>query len=118
MPSGYEGYRPPAACADSLATRTVPGPINYNAVGRSAAIRYPDVVPREGRPKIAFLWFFIREDGSVADTRLWRSSGSPEVDRIAVKLGRELRWRPATCAGQPFAQWYGHPMALESLRQW
>jgi outer membrane biosynthesis protein TonB len=58
------------------------------------------------------LWFFIREDGGVADTRLWRSSGSAEIDQLALELGREIRWQPATCGGQPWAKWYGHPMAM------
>ena len=112
MPAGYEGYAPPAACTDSSAAKGPPIPINYDAVGRSAAVTSPDVLSRSGPPKIPFLWFFIRENGRVAETRLWRSSGSSEVDRIALDAGRQVLWRPATCGGQPVATWYGHPMAV------
>lgn len=111
-PAEYASYSPPVECADSAATKTVPMPRNYDDVRRAAAARYPDVVPANGGVKIAFLWYVIREDGRVAEVRLWRTSGSFDVDRIALHLGREMYWHPATCAGKAAATWYGHPIAL------
>lgn len=112
LPAGYEEYRPPPVCQDSAAPKTQPLPLNYDAVRRSASITHPDLVPRDTPTRIAFLWFFIREDGSVATTHLWKTSGSSQIDDIALDLGRQVMWRPATCGGQPVAGWYGHPMAV------
>ena len=112
LPASYAQYRPPAACADSSAKRGSPSPLNYDAVRRGATVSRPDLFPRGGPTRIAFLWYFVREDGGVADTRLWKSSGSSEVDGVAVDLGRRMRWQPATCSGTPVALWYGHPIAL------
>ena len=111
-PSGYEQYQPPPACGDSSVPKQVPSPLNYDAVRRSASISRPDLVPPGAPTRIAFLWFFIREDGGVADIRLWKTSGSSDIDDLAVELGRQVRWRPARCGGQPVANWYGHPMAV------
>lgn len=111
LPTGYERYRLPAACADS-ANRTAPLPTNYEDVQSSAALVRPDLVSRTSAVRVAFLWYFIREDGSTADVRLWRSSGSQPIDQLALELGPRMRWRPATCAGQPYARWYGHPIAI------
>lgn len=110
VPRGYETYRVPEACAPS-SPRIVPSPLNYNFVGRMAVQRYPDMFAR-GQIVTPFLWFFIREDGSVAEVRLWRSSGSAEMDRIGLEVGRELRWKPLTCGGVAIATWYGHPMGM------
>lgn len=115
MPAGYENYVLPAACADAATGWKSPMPIDYDAVRRASAVLYPTALPASGSA-IPFLWFFIREDGGVAETRIWRSSGSEEVDRIAVDSGRRLRWRPATCGGAPVAGWYGHPMAVGGSR--
>jgi hypothetical protein len=111
-PLSYAQYRPPAVCADSAVPRRPPSPLNYDDVRRSATVSRPDLFPRGGSPRIAFLWYFVREDGGVAETRLWRSSGSRDVDEVALEAGRQLRWQPATCGGQPVALWYGHPIAL------
>ncbi|MBA2432463.1 MAG: energy transducer TonB [Chthoniobacterales bacterium] len=114
-PAEYASYQAPTACGDSSATRTAPLPRNYDDVARQVAVAWPDKFPRGSR-RTAFLWYFIRENGSVAETRLWRSSGSRDIDEIAVDAGREMVWRPATCGGQPVALWYGHPIALGTSR--
>jgi outer membrane biosynthesis protein TonB len=111
-PSGYETYVEPAACADPTATHAPPTPINYNDIRRTASLQHPELFPRNGQVEILFLWYFIREDGSVADVKLWRPSRSPTVDMIALDAGRRIRWHPARCAGQAIATWYGHPIAL------
>src|SRR5919198_4289391 len=111
-PEGYEQYRLPAACADTAAGRTRPLPTNYEDVQRSASLIRPDLVSRTAPPRVAFLWYFIREDGSTAEVRMWRSSGSREIDELALELGPRMRWRPPTCGGQPYAAWYGHPIAV------
>jgi outer membrane biosynthesis protein TonB len=111
-PAEYVNYRPPVECADSAASKTVPMPRNHDDVRRMAVARYPDVMPANGGVKIVFLWYFVREDGRVAEVRPWRSSGSYDIDRIALELGREMYWHPATCAGKATAMWYGHPIAI------
>ena len=112
LPASYALYRAPAVCSDSTAARTSPVPTNYDDVRRSATVSRPDLFPRGGTTRIVFLWYFVREDGGVAETRLWRTSGSPEVDNVALQAGRQMRWRPATCGGHAVALWYGHPIAL------
>src|SRR5690349_13515691 len=112
LPAAYAQYRPPVACADSAHRASAPLPQNYDDVRRWTLLTRPDLFPRDGRVVTAFLWYFIREDGTVEETRLWRSSGSPAMDEVALEAGRQMRWRPALCAGQPVAMWYGHPVAL------
>ncbi len=112
VPAPYRDYRPPPACAVESSRKEAPMPLNYDEVRRAAGVRWPDLLPRTGTPRVAFLWYFLREDGSVAEVQLWRSSRSAEVDRVALQIGRDMRWRAPTCDGAPAAGWYGHPIAL------
>lgn len=112
LPTSYAQYRPPAVCGDSTVARRSPRPLNYEHVRRSAAMARPDLFPRDGPTRIAFLWYFVQEDGRVAEARLWKSSGSPVVDDVAVQMGRDMQWQPAMCGSEPVALWYGHPIAL------
>lgn len=111
-PAGYETYALPAECANPAAAKTVPHPINYDEIRRLASFRFSNRFPQDGPRQTVFLWYFIRESGTVADVRLWRPGPSPEINNMAMDLGSEMRWRPATCDGQAIAGWYGHPISL------
>lgn len=51
------------------------------------------------------LWFLIGKSGAVEDTRVSNTSGSAELDSLAVSLAREIRFQPATLQGEPTCVW-------------
>lgn len=57
-------------------------------------------------------WFFVNEEGRVTDTRLARSSGSPELDELALRSAVEWRFTPAMNRDQPRAVWVSLPVVF------
>src|SRR5918999_2887901 len=85
LPRGYEQYQAPAVCADTTVPRTPPLPTDYQDIQLQAALMRPDLISRTSPARVAFLWYFIREDGQTAEVRPWRSSGSRPIDDLALQ---------------------------------
>ena len=45
--------------------------------------------------------FTVGKDGAPAQVQIVRSSGNPELDRLALDTARKWRFKPATRDGQP-----------------
>lgn len=62
---------------------------------------YPPTARQAGQQGLVLLWVAINERGSVADLRLQRSSGFPELDAAALSAVRAWRFRPAVRSEVP-----------------
>ncbi len=67
---------------------------------------YPAMARRMGDQGEVRLDVRVGADGTVAEIRLRKSSGSPLLDRTAIDTVRKWRFKPATVDGQPVAEWY------------
>ncbi|MFT7579767.1 MAG: TonB family protein [Myxococcota bacterium] len=61
---------------------------------------YPDDAPKLSRTVLVRLLLTVGIDGKVSAARVTRAAGKA-FDREALKLGRRLRFSPATCDGEP-----------------
>jgi TonB family protein len=66
---------------------------------------YPMESARRGSQGTVYLNFYIESDGRVSDGRIHRSSGDPLLDNAALDALKRCRFKPATSAGHPVAQW-------------
>ena len=55
---------------------------------------------------------FVREDGEVADGRVFRSAGRTDIDRFALDILMRARFSPATTGDFPIPVWIRLPMTF------
>ena len=60
----------------------------------------------------ADVWYFVNEDGRVEDRRLDRSSGSSELDEIAMEAAAEMRFTPALNRDRKTSVWVSLPVVF------
>jgi TonB family protein len=97
--------------AEAPAGASVPRLMNPDAVGRNASSRYGSFVELAAPRQAEFL-VQIDERGRVKEARLITSSGSRVADRVFAESVREMRFTPATVAGQAVSAWITLPMYL------
>src|SRR5947207_5408670 len=71
-----------------------------------------------GEEGVVALRVLVRRDGSVGDSQIADSSGSPALDRYARDLVKDWRYQPATVDGTPVDTWIAVNIvwALQTLR--
>ncbi|MCE9650475.1 MAG: energy transducer TonB [Parvibaculum sp.] len=68
---------------------------------------YPPAARRMGEEGTVQLLLYVREDGTVQDTRIDKSSGSAKLDQAAAREAlRSWRFVPAKNAGTAVAAWF------------
>ena len=55
---------------------------------------------------------FVREDGEVADGRVFRSAGRTDIDRFALDILMRARFSPAMIGDFPIPVWIRLPMTF------
>jgi TonB family protein len=80
---------------------TLPALLNGHEVTAAMERRYPDQLegPRTERAAVLRLW--LDEQGRVARSALSQSSGDRELDRLALSVSRDMRFRPAMNRDEP-----------------
>jgi TonB family protein len=80
---------------------TLPALLNRDEVTAAIERSYPERF--EGRPmeRSAVLQLWLDEQGRVARSALSRSSGERELDRLALSVSRDMRFRPAMNRDEP-----------------
>jgi protein TonB len=63
-------------------------------------MRFPEAELEKGTKGSVFLIFSVMSTGDLRDLRIWRSL-TPACDAEALRLGRLVRWHPATVADTP-----------------
>ena len=94
----------PAAATAAAPTRSAPR-VDATWSGNTPP-PYPAMARRMGDQGEVRLDVRVGADGTVAEIRLRKSSGSPLLDRTAIDTVRKWRFKPATVDGQPVAEWY------------
>ena len=69
--------------------------------GTQIAPRYPDRCRRLGHEGTVVLEVRIEASGEVAEARVFRSAGCPELDEAALDAVRKARFEPARIGGVP-----------------
>jgi TonB family protein len=96
---------------EAPAGASAPRLMNPHGVGRNAVSRYGSFVELAAPRQAEFL---VRVDarGRVTDARVVTSSGSRVADRVFAESVREMRFTPATVAGQAVSAWITVPLHL------
>jgi TonB family protein len=74
---------------------------NREEMKRFLERHYQPILEFSGATGVVHLSFFIDEQGMVERAEIEESSGSRSLDRLAMRLSRVLRFRPAMLAGRP-----------------
>ena len=56
------------------------------------------------------MWILIDDDGVVVRSELYRSSGLPAVDSVALQSVQQFRFHPATYRGEAICYWLNVPI--------
>lgn len=73
---------------------------------------HPNIAKLPDRQRTTSVWVHVGRDGSVLGTRIARSSGRADVDRIAVDAASIAIFEPAVFDGQPYAMWINLPVIV------
>ncbi|MEX1183234.1 MAG: TonB family protein [Gemmatimonadota bacterium] len=87
---------------------------NRAEVERALSRNYPPLLRDAGIGGSPRLWFFIDEDGRVANTLLKASSGYPDLDEAARKVAEVMRFSPALNLGRPVPVWVEIPILFSA----
>lgn len=74
---------------------------NRNELARFLQRSYQPIYEYTGATGVVQVTFWIDEAGLVEKAEIRESSGSRSLDRLALRLSRVLRFRPAMMAGRP-----------------
>ena len=89
-----------------------PNLTNRDDVIAALEAEYPPELREAGVGGTSTVWFFIDADGTVTDTRIHESSGSPELDRAAIRVARTMRFSPALNRDEPTPVWVAFPITF------
>jgi periplasmic protein TonB len=79
---------------------------NSSVYQRALEQRYPPMLKDAGIGGTVTLWVFIDESGAVQQTRIYESSGYPQLDQVAESLMREVaQFNPAMNRDQRVPVW-------------
>jgi protein TonB len=84
------------ASAPTFTPYTVaPQLLNRDEVARTMVEEYPPLLKRSGIGGIVRVYFFINKEGVVEDSRVYQSSGFPQLDEAALAVADVYRFSPA-----------------------
>ncbi len=94
-PEPLEGFEP------FRVTYTLPVLLNTEDVTSAIQRRYPPGLAEQRFDRQAVLRLWLDEQGRVARSTLYRSSGQSQLDVLALSAGRLMRFSPAAAGDQP-----------------
>lgn len=108
---------PPAAGAGEGRVRFIPydtPPVlrDRDRVSRILEREYPSRLRDAGVTGTVELWLYVEADGRVTDAEVRESSGNEALDAAAVRVGRQMRFRPALNRDRPTAVWVRQPITF------
>ncbi|HKJ92633.1 MAG TPA: TonB family protein [Longimicrobiales bacterium] len=78
---------------------------------------HPAIVKLPDRERTTYVWLRVGRDGTVGDSRVSRTSGRIEVDRIALDAASIATFEPGLLDGQPLETWVSLPFVVGSHGQ-
>ncbi len=105
--------RQPVAAAPTFTPYTVgPSILNKNEVIQAMEKAYPPLLRDAGIGGTAIVYFFVDADGTLRDTRLFKSSGHPALDSAALSVAKTYRFSPARNRDQKVGVWVQFPITF------
>ena len=83
---------------------------NRTEVQKALLSQYPEMLRQAGISGIVEVWFFISEEGRVADTRIFTSSGFDEFDEAALRVANVFEFTPALNQDRLVPVWIRFPI--------
>lgn len=83
---------------------------NMEQIQRFLGREFPRKLRRDGGDARAILWLLIDMTGQVHRAVIRETSGRGEVDSLAVKASKLMRFEPAKQAGRPVPVWVQQPV--------
>ena len=90
MPLHAQSFKPCSPYGGEIAVKTF----------LEQEMRFPEAELEKGTKGSVFLIFSVMSNGDLRDLRIWRPL-TPDCDEEALRLGRLIRWHPATVADTP-----------------
>lgn len=108
-----EAAKPDLAAGPVFTPFTVaPTLINRQEVAPALEREYPRMLRDAGIGGSVRVWIFIKEDGTVPDVRVDRSSGQPPLDEAALRVARTMRFSPALNGDEKVPVWVSIPITF------
>src|SRR5690606_14835812 len=86
---------------------------NRTEFGRQLEAAYPPLLKDAGVGGRVLVWVFVDATGRVTSTRVYESSGQPQLDAAATRVLRDhARFSPALLRDQPVAVWIALPVTF------
>jgi len=104
--------QPGGPCFMQLVRRPVIA--NQENVLRMMQRMYPEDLRRKKIGGTTLLWLFVDEQGRVQKVELKKSSGNPDLDRIARTIGYRMRFEPARDDDGPVKVWVQMPVQFST----
>ncbi|MEJ2185135.1 MAG: TonB family protein [Gemmatimonadota bacterium] len=77
---------------------------------------HPNIAKLPDRQRTTSIWIHVGRDGNVLGTRVHRSSGRADVDRIAVEAASTATFDPAIIDNQPYRMWISLPIIVQERK--
>ncbi len=87
---------------------------NAEELGHVLRRVYPSGYRDTGLDVTAILWLYVARDGTVAATKVLKSTGYDVFDRAATQVGEAIVFEPALRDGEPVAVWMNQAIHFES----
>lgn len=87
---------------------------NRAHIQRALEEEYPPVLREAGIGGRTILYFHIDETGEVTDIRVDESSGHPDLDEAALRVGAEFRFTPALNRDERVPVWIAVPVVFQT----
>jgi TonB family protein len=86
---------------------------NREDIAAALVRAYPKALRDHGVSGTALIWVLVDRDGSVLTTKVNKTSGQPEIDEAAMRVAKEMKFKPALNNGDPVAVWIQMPIAMK-----
>jgi bla regulator protein blaR1 len=87
---------------------------NPSEIRAALAAEYPPILRDAGIGGVVMVYFFIDEEGVVAEAQVKQPSGHQALDQAAVRAARQFRFSPALNQGEPVPVWVQIPIRFET----
>lgn len=77
---------------------------------------HPNIAKLPDRQRTTSIWIHVGREGNVLGTRVHRSSGRADVDRIAVDAASTATFDPAIIDNQPYPMWISLPIIVQERK--
>ena len=90
-----------------------PQPINDDEITRILMRNYPPMLRDAGIGGTVTLWLFVNDQGQVEKIQLQQPSGYEAFDKAAVKVAKQIEFKPAINRDKPIGVWVSRNITFQ-----